>query len=110
MKRILMDMTCKDEDFEFYADELQNQLDEPDEDACVLLAYQFYDEDENIPNIMKRDKIKITAEEALRYGEIKFDITSDEKEGCRRVRVVRLNGVAVVVHQFNGEVIECYEV
>ena len=110
MKRILMDMTCKDEDFEFYADELQNQLDEPDEDACVLLAYQFYDEDENIPDIMKRDKIKITAEEALRYGEIKFDITSDEKEGCRRIRVVRLNGVAVVVHQFNGEGIECYEV
>lgn len=105
-----MDMICKDEDFEFYADELQNQLDEPDEDAMVLLAYQSYDEDEQIPNIMKRDKIKISAEEALRYGEIKFDITSDEKEGCRRIRVVRLNGEVVVVHQFNGEVIECYEV
>ena len=105
-----MDLACKDEDFEFYADELQNQLDEPDEDAMVLLAYQSYDEDEQIPDIMKRDKIKVSAEEALRYGEIKFDITSDEKEGCRRIRVVRLNGEVVVVHQFNGEVIECYEV
>lgn len=54
MKRILMDLACKDEDFEFYADELQNQLDEPDEDAMVLLAYQSYDEDEQIPDIMKK--------------------------------------------------------
>ena len=105
-----MDMTCRDEDFEFYTDELQNQLDEPNEDAMVLLAYQSYDEDEQIPDIMKRDKIKITADEALSYGEIKFDITSDEKEGCRRIKVVRLNRAVVVVHQFNGEVIECYEV
>lgn len=54
--------------------------------------------------------MKITAEEALRYGDIKFDITSDEQDGCRRIRVVRLNMATVVIHQFNGEVIECYEV
>lgn len=54
--------------------------------------------------------MKITAEEALRYGDVKFDITSDEQGGCRRIRVVRLNMATVVIHQFNGEVIECYEV
>ena len=54
--------------------------------------------------------MKITAEEALRYGDIKFDVTSDEKDGCRRIRVVRLNMATVVIHQFNGEVVECYEV
>lgn len=59
---------------------------------------------------MEEFKMKITAEEALRYGDIKFDITSDEKDGCRRIRVVRLNTATVVIHQFNGEVIECYEV
>lgn len=110
MKTILTMMEVRDEDYEFYADELQQELDNPSEEACVLTAYQTYDEGEIIPDIMKRDKIKITAEEALRYGDIKFDVTSDEKDGCRRIRVVRLNMAAVVIHQFNGKVIECYEV
>lgn len=59
---------------------------------------------------MEEFKMKITAEEALRYGEIKFDVTSDEQDGCRRIRIVRLNMATIVIHQFNGEVIECYEV
>ena len=100
----------KDEDYEFYAYELQQESDNPTDEACTLTAYQTYEEGEIIPDIMKRDKIKITAEAALRYGDIKFDVTSDEKDGCRRIRVVRLNMVTVVIHQFNGEVIECYEV
>ena len=54
--------------------------------------------------------MKIIAEEALRYCDITFDVTSDEKDCCRRIRVVRLNTATVVIHQFNGEVIECYEV
>ena len=110
MKTILTMMEVKDEDYEFYADELQQELDNPTDGACTLTAYQTYEEGEIIPDIMKRDKIKITAEEALRYGEIKFDVTSDEKNGCRRIRVVRLNMSTIIIHQFNGEVIECYEV
>ena len=110
MKTILMMAEVKDEDYEFYADELQQELDNPTDGACTLTAYQTYEEGEIIPDIMKRDKIKITAEEALRYGDIKFDVTSDEKDGCRRIRVVRLNMATVVIHQFNREVIECYEV
>ena len=54
--------------------------------------------------------MKITAEEALRYGDLKFDVTSDEKDGCRRIRVVRLNMATIVIHQFNGEVIDFSEV
>lgn len=103
-------MEVKDEDLDFYVDELQHELDPPTEDACRLTAYQVYEEGEEIPDIMKRDKIKITAEEALRYGEIKFDITSDEQDGCRRIIVVRLHLAVVVIHYFNGEEIECYEV
>lgn len=110
MKTILMMAEVKDEDYEFYADELQQELDNPTDEAFNLTAYQTYEEGEIIPDIMKRNKIKITAEEALRYGEIKFDVTSDEKDGCRRIRVVRLNRATVVIHQFNGEVVECYEV
>ena len=60
--------------------------------------------------ITKLSTIYWRAEEALRYGDIKFDVTSDEKDGCRRIRVVRLNTATFVIHQFNGEVIECYEV
>ena len=110
MKTILTMMEVKDEDYDFYVDELQQELDNPTEGGCTLTAYQTYEENDVIPDIMKRDKIKITAEEALRYGDVKFDITSDEQGGCRRIRVVRLNRATVVIHQFNGEVVECYEV
>ena len=67
MNRILMDMTCRDEDFEFYANELQNQLDNPDEDAMVLFAYQSYDKDKQIPDIIRSDKIMRTVEEIRDY-------------------------------------------
>lgn len=60
--------------------------------------------------ITKLSTIYWKAEEALRYGDIKFDVTSDEKDGCRRIRVVRLGTATFVIHQFNGEVVECYAV
>lgn len=110
MKTILAMLEVKEYEYDFIANELQQELDNPTDEACTLTAYQTYEEGEIVPDIMKRDKIKITAEEALRYGEIKFDVTSDEKNGCRRIRVVRLNMSTVIIHQFNGEVIECYEV
>ena len=65
MKTILMMIEVKDEDYEFYADELQQELDNPTDQACVLTAYQTYEEGEIIPDIMKRDKIKITSQEEL---------------------------------------------
>ena len=30
--------------------------------------------------------------ELLRYGTIKADVTTDEKDGCRRIRVIELDG------------------
>lgn len=48
--------------------------------------------------------------ELLRYGTIKADVTTDEKDGCRRIRVIELDGKKYFHHMFNGEVIECYEV
>lgn len=105
-----MMVEVKDEYYDSCVNDLQQELDNPSEEFGTLAAYQTYEENEVVPDIMKRDKIKISAEEALRYGKIKFDITSDEQDGCRRIRVVRLNRATVVIHQFNGEVIECYEV
>ena len=57
MKTILMMMEVKDDDYEFYADELQQELDNPTDGSCILTAYQTYEEDEIIPDIMKREEV-----------------------------------------------------
>lgn len=48
--------------------------------------------------------------ELLRYGTIKADVETAEKDGFRRVRVIEYKGKKYFHHMFNGEVIECYEV
>lgn len=46
----------------------------------------------------------------LRYGDIKYDITTVENYGYRRIRVIRLNNKIYLHHMYNGEVIEIKEV
>lgn len=48
--------------------------------------------------------------ELLRYGFIKADVLTDEKDGCRRIRVFEYENKKYFHHMFNGELIECYEI
>lgn len=49
-------------------------------------------------------------EELLSYGCVVADIETEEKDGYRRIRVIRLGEIRYFHHMFNGEVIECFEV
>lgn len=59
---------------------------------------------------MNRTEQENLSKELLRYGLIKADVTTDDKDGCRRIRVFEYENKKYVHHMFNGELIECYEV
>lgn len=42
----------------------------------------------------------------LLYGKMLFNLETEEANGCRRVRIIELDGVKYVHHMFNGELIE----
>lgn len=46
----------------------------------------------------------------LRYGFFKADVTTEEKDGYRRIRVIEYQNKKYFHHMFNGELIEVYEV
>ena len=46
----------------------------------------------------------------LNYGDIRADIETEEKDGYRRIMVIRYNDRVHLLHLFNGEVIERFEV
>lgn len=59
---------------------------------------------------MNRTEQENLSRDLLRYGFIKADVTTDEKDGCRRIRVFEYQGKKYFHWMFNGELIECYEV
>ena len=46
----------------------------------------------------------------LKYGVFKADVQTEEKDGCRRIRVIEYENKKYFHHMFNGELIECYEI
>ena len=59
---------------------------------------------------MNRTQQEYLSKDLLRYGFFKADITTDEKDGCRRIRVIEYQGKKYFHHMFNGELIEVFEV
>ena len=59
---------------------------------------------------MNRVEQENISKELLRYGFFKADVLTDEKDGCRRIRVIEYQGKKYFHHMFSGELIECYEV
>ena len=59
---------------------------------------------------MNRVEQENISKELLRYGFFKADVSTDEQNGCRRIRVIEYQGKKYFHHMFNGELIECYEV
>ena len=49
-------------------------------------------------------------DDLMAYGEIKADIETVEEDGCRRMRVIELDGKKYFHHMFNGEIVEIFEV
>ena len=56
MKTFLLMVEVEDEDANEVCDILGNLLENPEEAMGALTAYQMYDEDEMIPDIMKREE------------------------------------------------------
>jgi len=50
--------------------------------------------------------------ELLRYGRVRFDLQTEETNGCRRIRVIesKLNRKKYIHHMFNGDLIELIEI
>lgn len=59
---------------------------------------------------MNKTQQESISKDLLRYGDIKADVTTDEKDGCRRIRVIEYQNKKYFHHMFNGELVECYEV
>jgi hypothetical protein len=49
------------------------------------------------------------SETLLRYGTFKVDISTEEKEGCRRIRIIQYDYKKWFHHMFNGEIVELFE-
>ena len=64
----------------------------------------------NRQEYLNKEQQEQLSQDLLHYGYVKADVTTDSKDGCRRIRVFEYEGKKYFHLMFNGEVIECYEV
>lgn len=99
MKRILMEVEVNEREYDFIIDELNMEMENSinNEKDVKLVSFETYNENEIIPDIMKRDDkiIKTTSslDSVMKYGTLKFDIYNEK----------------YVVHKFNGKIVEFYK-
>ncbi len=55
---------------------------------------------------MTANELNELSKNLLQYGEILTDLTTEEQEGCRRMRNIKLNNHIYFYHMFNGEILE----
>ena len=55
-KTIIMVLEVAEEEYEDIIETLQEELDNPTCQECRCVAYETYNEDEQIPDIMKREE------------------------------------------------------
>ena len=115
MKRILMEVEVSEKEYDFIIDELNMEMDNSTnkEKDIKLTSFETYEEDEIIPDIMKRDdrifKVSSSLDSVMKYGTLKFDIETKENEGFRRIQIFDIYNEKYVVHKFNGNIIEFYK-
>ena len=55
---------------------------------------------------MTANELNELSKNLLQYGEFLTDLITEEQEGCRRMRNIKLDNHIYFHHMFNGEILE----